>query len=46
MFNFCAIIRCIPPPPPSPIECDGGCTASEVHRTAVVEVDDMQPTIN
>jgi hypothetical protein len=36
MFSFDAIIRCIPPPP---IEHGAGYTASEAHRTAIVEVE-------
>ena len=38
MFDFAYNYK-VRPPPPSPIECDGGYTASEVHRTAVVEVE-------
>jgi len=36
MFNFACNYKLHPPP--SPIERDDGYTASEVHRTAVVEV--------
>jgi len=42
MFNFacnCKVHLPHPTPPHPPIECDGGYTASEIHRTPVVEVE-------